>query len=490
MYANAPPQERDAIMGKNVSLRSLAASRRNLSYVLAAVLPFISTIVTQRIHWLHAFPFSLYFISMGLVAAMGGWGPMFVGMACIMLSRWYSLGESLDPAAHSQLDRFRYGVLLCCSAIISFISQRRLNSEKKLAIALEALQEGTDALVDSLGTNKCASWTFDLDSGVSARWHAGSYPVFGRPFSEIEAMPSLRPLVYDDDQPRFPALVEHMRTSREPVIFEYRCLWPNGELHWLEMRGTRIPGSRPRWRGLTLDITERRAAEAAIIRAEKLAAMGRLASTVAHEINNPLEAVTNLLYLALQDNSLSAEARSYIATADTELARLGNVTRLTLGYTPEFADATHVDISQAIDDVLALFSHRAEIKSACIERRYSKGIAVPVAHHELRQILTNLIANAADALTAASSPKLLIEVVTEGPTIALTIADNGEGIQESDIHRIFEPFFSTKDEVGTGLGLWVTRELVEKNGGRIQAASGDLPNGMSTSFRIELPLSR
>jgi PAS domain S-box-containing protein len=477
-------------MGKNVSLRSLAASRRNLSYILAATLPFISTIVTQRVHWLHAFPFSLYFISMGLVAAMGGWGPMFVGMVCIMLSRWYSLGESLDLASHTQLDRFRYGVLLCCSVIISFISQRRLNSEKKLAIALETLQDRSDALVDSLHTSKCASWTLDYAIAPNIHWYSGSYPIFGCPFEEVEALPSLVLLIHPDDQPRLPALDYHLHHAVEPVVFEYRCLWPSGELHWLEMRGTRIPGTKPRWRGVTLDITERRAAEAAIIRAEKLAAMGRLASTVAHEINNPLEAVTNLLYLALQDHNLSSETRSYIATADTELARLGNVTRLTLAYTPEFADASRVDIAQAIDDVLALFSHRAEIKSACIKRRYTHGIAVAIAHHELRQILTNLIANAADALTAVASPRLLIEVATVESIVILTLADNGEGIHESDLHRIFEPFFSTKEEVGTGLGLWVTRELIEKNAGHIQVVSGNLTDGMSTSFRIELPINR
>ena len=477
-------------MGKNVSLRSIAASRRNLSYFLAAVLPFVSTVATQRIHWLHAFPFSLYFISMGLVAAMGGWGPMFVGMGSIMLSRWYLLGESLDLSTLPQLDRFRYGVLLCCSVIISFISQRRLNSEKQLAIALETLQDRSDALVESLNTSKCASWILDYQVDPNIRWYSGSYPIFGCPFEDVEALPNLVSLIHPDDHPRLPALDYHLHHAAEPIIFEYRCLWPNGELHWLEMRGTRLPGLTPRWRGVTLDITERRTAEAAILRAEKLAAMGRLASTVAHEINNPLEAVTNLLYLALQDDNLSPEARSYIDTADTELARLGNVTRLTLGYAPEFADATHVDVAQSIDDVLSLFSHRAEIKSASIERRYAQGIVISVAHHELRQILTNLIANAADALTPAASPKLLIEAVVEASTVALTVADNGEGIRESDIPRIFEPFFSTKNEVGTGLGLWVTRELVEKNGGRIHVASGNLPDGMSTSFRVELPLNR
>jgi C4-dicarboxylate-specific signal transduction histidine kinase len=254
------------------------------------------------------------------------------------------------------------------------------------------------------------------------------------------------------------------------------------------MRGTRLPGPKPRWRGVTLDITERRSAEAAILRAEKLAAMGRLASTVAHEINNPLEAVTNLLYLALEENDLTSSARSYLVAAEGELARLGNITRLTLGYTPERPADSAVDLAEVLNDVLTIFNHRVEIKGASIERNVASGISVSVPHHELRQVFINLIANAADALTTIPSPRLLIEVTAAGPTAIVTLADNGSGIPADDLSRIFEPFYSTKAEVGTGLGLWVTRELVEKNSGRIHVESGILPDGMSTCFQIELPL--
>ena len=477
-------------MAQSASLRSLSLSRRNLSYALAVVLPILATPIAEHLHWLHAFPFALYFIAMGLVSAMGGWGPMIVGIVSILLSRFYFLGQSLDPSMLSQLDRFRLGFLVCCMSIVSLVTQRRVNSEIALASALDALQERTGALMDTLNVSKCASWTLDYEQQPNVRWYKGSFPIFGIPYDEVESLPSIVPLIHPDDHPRIEGLDDHLHHATDPIVFEYRCVWPNGEIHWLEMRGTRLPGQRASWRGVTLDITERRSAEAAILRAEKLAAMGRLASTVAHEINNPLEAVTNLLYLALEDNDLTKETRSFLVTAEGELARLGNITRLTLGYTPQHSTGNTIALADVLDEVLTIFNHRAEIKSALIERHIQPDVCVSAPHHELRQVFTNLIANAADALTAVPSPHLFLEVATDSTTAIITLADNGSGIPAEALSRVFEPFYSTKSEIGTGLGLWVTRELVEKNGGRISAESGDLPNGMSTRFQIELPLAQ
>jgi PAS domain S-box-containing protein len=372
----------------------------------------------------------------------------------------------------------------------------RRRSEQKLQTALAELQERSDTLAETLNSSQCASWTIDLDSGKSARWHAGSYPVFGRPFAELEALPSLRPLLHPEDQPRLDGLVQLMRSTSETVVFEHRVPWPNGDLHWLEMRGTRVSIQPCVWRGVTVDITERKLAEAALLRAEKLAAMGRLASTVAHEINNPLEAVTNLLYLAHADPGLGDETRAYIATAETELARLGNITRLTLGFVRNNATVSNVEMSAVVEDVLSIFRHRLDTKNVSVERSYRPDVRVRIAPHELRQIATNLIANAVDAVSSAGA-RIAIHICREDPIAVIQVDDNGAGIAEGDLQRIFEPFFSTKEEVGTGIGLWVTRELVEKNGGRIfvhscgpdAAPSDDLPAGTTTRFRVELPLA-
>ena len=218
------------------------------------------------------------------------------------------------------------------------------------------------------------------------------------------------------------------------------------------------------------------------------AAMGRLASTVAHEINNPLESVTNLLYLAHSDPELADESRSYLATAETELSRLGNITRLTLGFVRNNGVTARVEVSVIVEDVLSIFRHRLDARSVTVERHYRDDVCVQMAPHELRQIVTNLVANAADAVSSAGA-RIAIHICREDPHAVLLVDDNGAGIPDHNLARIFEPFFSTKEEVGTGIGRWITRELVEKNGGRVLAESRDLPPGVTTRFRIELPLS-
>ncbi len=262
------------------------------------------------------------------------------------------------------------------------------------------------------------------------------------------------------------------------------------------MRGTRIPGSRCRWRGVTLDITERKLGEAALLHSEKLAAMGRLASTVAHEINNPLEAVTNLLYLASADDTLESTTRSYVDMAERELARLGNITRLTLGFVRTTSDTVDVEIAESVEDVLSILQHRFDSSGISIERHYEPNTRISIPPHELRQIATNLIANASDAVSSPSpgpsggpSPKIAIRIAKHQHTAVLTVEDNGAGIPATNLQRIFDPFFSTKKEVGTGIGLWVTKEIVEKNGGTISVESGNLPHGFHTIFRVEFPLA-
>jgi signal transduction histidine kinase len=143
--------------------------------------------------------------------------------------------------------------------------------------------------------------------------------------------------------------------------------------------------------------------------------------------------------------------------------------------------------------VLSIFRHRLDTKSITVERHYQPDVRVQIAPHELRQIVTNLIANAADAVSPHTA-RIAVHVCREDPVAVLLVDDNGAGIAEANLHRIFDPFFSTKQEVGTGIGLWVTRELVEKNGGHIRvqtsAQTSDLPPGTTTRFRIELPLAK
>jgi PAS domain S-box-containing protein len=463
--------------------RPVRPSTRAISFALALLLPLLSALATARYQALHSVPFALHFVSMAVVATFGGFAPALLSVLISILANHYLLQPPY--LGTGVLVVLRPLILILSAAVISLLTSGSRRSAAALEIALTTLQEQTRALMESQQASKCASWTFD--STDKTRWHPGGYPVFGIPIAELEQLPSPIPLIWPDDQPVVRAAVLKMLRDRSELHIEYRVLFPNGELHWSEARGTPHEADPHLWRGITFDITERKLAEAALVRSEKLAAIGRLASTIAHEINNPLEAVTNLLYLARKDVRLSSDTDQHLATAERELARVGAIARLALGFIRTSAERRDIEIVDGIEDVLALFRHRFEMRNVAVERQYEPGVVVNIAPQELRQIATNLISNALDA-SRPSNARIVIRVTREDCRAVLLVEDNGSGIAASHLSRIFEPFFTTKDDTGTGIGLWVTRELIEKNGGTVTVVSGDLPGGSHTSFRVEFPL--
>ena len=458
-------------------------SRRALAYALALVLPVISTEVTAHYDFLQTTPFALHFVSMAIVTSFGGFFPAVVSVILSTLANRYLLPP---PHPAGTIALIRPTILIVSASIISVTTRGLRQAAAILEITLSKLQEQTVALVESQQASKCASWTYDSQRKTS--WYPGGYAVFGIPFPELEKLPAPLALIWPEDQAPVEEAVRQMVESRGPLRIEYRVLWPNGELHWHEARGNPHETIPHLWRGVTFDITDRKFAELALIRSEKLAAMGRLASTIAHEINNPLEAVTNLLYLARADSALAPSTDSHLAVAERELARVGEITRLALGFIRTSAERRELEIVDGVEDVLALFRHRFEMKNVQIDRHFQSGVSVYIAPQELRQIATNLISNALDAASPAHA-RVAIRVEREDDLAIFMVDDNGSGILEPDLPRVFEPFFSTKEDTGTGIGLWVTRELIEKNGGRISVRSGDLPGGFKTSFRIEFPMS-
>ena len=469
-------------------VRMRPVTRKSLAYLLALMLPLMASYLTSELPVLKSIPFGLYYISIAVVGILGGTWPSLLAALLCAFSRNLMVLPAHSLLAFDLGDLVRVPTLVAQALLVSLLNARRKSSREHMERALKVLQERSDALVETLHASKCASWVLDLDGDRVTQFYKGSYQIFGRPFAEIEAANAVTPFLHPDDLEAFAENRREMRETTAPIRWEYRVPWPNGELHWLEMRATRVPGKRCVWRGVTVDITERKLAETAMLRQEKLAAMGRLASTVAHEINNPLEAVTNLLYLMRSDTAMEAETRAYLRTAETELARLGDITRLTLGFVRTGAAVRSVEIAAITEEVFAIFRHRYEAKRIVVERSIEPGVCVRIAPHELRQVLTNLISNAADALTV-EEPRVVIRIGTNAGMAVFELEDNGSGIPQEQLGRIFEPFFTTKQDVGTGIGLWVTRELVENNGGSIMAESGDLGGGIRTRFRVEFPLA-
>jgi PAS domain S-box-containing protein len=240
------------------------------------------------------------------------------------------------------------------------------------------------------------------------------------------------------------------------------------------------------------DLSLQKKSEEVLRRTEKLAVAGRLAASISHEINNPLEAVTNCLYLVSQ-TSLPSDARDYLELAQKELDRVTQITVQTLRFYRASTRPAHTDVHELIDTVLTLLESRLRRLKIEIIRDF-RGHPILFAHDgELRQVLANLIGNAIDALSEGG--RILIRTTpshdwvhgSEG--IAITVADTGTGMDRTTLQRIFEPFFSTKGTTGTGLGLWISHEIVSKHHGRIRVRSRqtvpDNPGG--TVFRIFIP---
>ena len=240
------------------------------------------------------------------------------------------------------------------------------------------------------------------------------------------------------------------------------------------------------------DISARKAAEretadlmTRLINSERLAAAGRMANTLAHEINNPLEALTNIFYL-LQLHELPPQAQELVAVASRELDRVGHITRSTLSFYRKLPGRT-LDLESLLGEVVQLFSSRAAQHSVEILAEYGAGLQTVQFDPALRQVFANVVGNGLEAMeTGGGRIFLRARIVRQHAVV--TVSDTGHGIDRSNLRSIFEPFFTTKGEKGTGLGLWVTRGIVEEQGGTLMLRSCTSGRHRGTTIRITLPV--
>jgi|SRR6187402_6889 len=252
-------------------------------------------------------------------------------------------------------------------------------------------------------------------------------------------------------------------------------------------------GEHVRWVGLVVtEVTERVRAEEAMRRSEKLAAAGRLAASIAHEINNPLESVTNLLFLLQLHPSLDQEAREYASLAQRELSRVAEITQQTLRFYRSSSRPERVRLGEVVNSVLALHTGRMQSAGVRVERRVDATAEIFGFTGELRQLLANLVGNAVDAMSVDGLLRIRVRKATlqgiEG--VRVTVADTGTGMSEEVRLRIFEPFYTTKEATGTGLGLWVSAEIIEKHKGVLSLRSRQcaaVSSSSGTVFSIFFP---
>jgi PAS domain S-box-containing protein len=278
--------------------------------------------------------------------------------------------------------------------------------------------------------------------------------------------------------------------------FTGECATPRGIRKWWDVRITPAldaDGHVERLIAISRDITELRTAQQAAMESERQAMAGRMAATIAHEINNPLEAVTNFIFLATGAEGLPNEAGEYLKQADRELARAAQITRRMLGFYRDSSKARWVSISELIHDLVSLYSRKLLNKQLTASISAHPDLEVYAKDGELRQALLNLTANAVDACHPGGKILLRAHLTSnrrgQGIGLRITIADNGVGMSPETQRRIFNPFFTTKGGGGTGIGLWITKCLVEQQGGYVHFRSSQ-GTKHGTVMTLFLPVAR
>lgn len=345
-------------------------------------------------------------------------------------------------------------------------------------ILLAAIVENTDDAILSKDLN-----------GTILSWNGGAERIFGYSAREMVGQ-SIRRLIPEDLQHEEDEILARIQAGRRVDHYETVRMRKSGESINVSITVSPLIDSQGRIFGaskIVRDVSERKRLEEQLIQSEKLAATGRMAATVAHEINNPLDAVLNLLYLARTSESFDA-ARSYVLTAEKELERVAHIARQTLGYYRDDGKPTLVILQELVENVLSIYE--GKIKSAAITTDcwFADTPTLVASRGELLQVFSNVVANAIDAMPEGGRLSIRTERRLDPDGVQVDFRDNGIGIQSEHIGKILEPFFTTKGNVGTGIGLWVVQQLIEKRGGTVTVTSSTEPNGRGTTVSIFLPL--
>ena len=297
-----------------------------------------------------------------------------------------------------------------------------------------------------------------------------------------------------DADPKLQAIFNGVRETGNPYIaqaYPFRT-GENRETYWNWSLTPLLDGDLL----ITMqNVTEQTMSQQALVESDKMAAVGRLAASISHEINNPLEAVTNLLYLVHSDVQLSEDSRAYVATAETELARVSRIASETLRFHRHAVEAVNRTPKQLVDPVLALYAGKLKSSRVHVEIDFDKAQAVKTFEGDIRQILNNLIGNAIDAMLRGGELRIRTRQATCTRTgkrgLRISVTDNGHGMSAETAAHIFEPFYTTKGASGSGLGLWISHTLAERQGGKLQVRScreGN-PHGKphGTTFSLFVP---
>jgi len=364
--------------------------------------------------------------------------------------------------------------------------------EERVAERTEELRESESQFRSLANSIPQLAWMANPDGSIfwyNQRW----YDYTGTTFEQVKGW-GWGLVHHPDHLQEVERKFRHCIKTGEPWEDTFPLRGADDNYRWFLSRALPIHdvnGKIVRWFGTNTDITERKLAEAALVKSERLAAMGRLAGIIAHEINNPLEAISNAFFLLRDHPSLDEEARYYSKLAEEELARVAHITKQTLSFYRESQQPVAVSLAEVLENVIELQSRKLQLSGITVEKRvYTRGVVqgYPV---ELKQVFLNLIANAIQAMPEGGRLRIRLGQSSDRRSgregVRVSIYDTGTGILPEHAKRIFEPFFSTKDTKGTGLGLWISKGIVQKYEGTIRFRSIRNGHVRATCFSVFIP---
>jgi PAS domain S-box-containing protein len=414
-------------------------------------------------------------------------GVPFVGREVLARLRRGPAGEQADAyfnfvyQPHRSADGRIDGLLI---HVVDISDQVRTRQE------IETREEQFRVLADSIPQ---LAWMADPDGSVvwyNRRW----YEYTGATFEQMKGW-GWRSLHRPELLPAVVAKYTDCLKSGEPFEMTFPLRGADGDFRMFLTLASPVrdaAGTIVRWFGTNTDIDAQRKAETGLRQAEKLAVVGRLAASIAHEINNPLEAVMNLLFLA-RLTAVNQETIKYLKSAEEELSRVSQIASQALRFHKQQSSAIPTDMVELLDSVLTLY--RGKLVRNRIQVNLEPADCPPLVCYsgEIRQLLANLVGNATDAMQNGGRLRLRVRKVTDWrhqePGLRVTISDTGHGMPPDVRRRIYEPFFTTKGETGTGLGLWVSAGIVEKHGGSMHVHSRTDLARSGTTFTVILPLA-
>lgn len=375
--------------------------------------------------------------------------------------------------------------------LLQFLERRkktltRITHEARVS-ALERLKLAAEAA--NIGT-----WILKLPS-KDLEWCARCKEIFGIPLLSDFRYEDFLERVYAEDRNRVDGIVQRSIDpgGGGPYDIEYRIVRPSGEVRWVAAKGKAyfegVKGRKHavRFVGTLLDRTELKYVQGLLLQSEKLATTGRLAASIAHEIRNPLDAVSNLLYL-VREEECREKRLQHLDTVMGELQRVTDIAMHTLQLTRDPVGINKVNLGALIESTLALFHGRIAAQRITVLRRVLKGVSVEASEGELRQVVVNLVSNALDAMPAGG--KLLLRInrldtsYSGGQKVRLTVADSGNGMTQDVLSRICEAFYTTKGNSGNGIGLWLSMEILRKYNAELRVKSSP---GLGTICTILFP---